>query len=156
MKLARLLVPALRLLLAIAIVGGTFTSTWLVRPMSREAAIRIAREHASKRYPGIDLDGYAISARRYDWFTEWGIYFRHKTRDAGFIIDVDGGDVYEGLKLRVFLDDEWGHNGPEIAGRVEQPPPKRRSVPKLGGWMTAGAVDHGTGKGCWCLGSSGR
>jgi len=78
--------------------------------MSRAAAIRIARQYALEVYPGIHLDEYAISApTRSDWFEEWAVYFRHTSQNAGFLIDVAGGDLYNGNKVRVFVDNEWGN-----------------------------------------------
>jgi hypothetical protein len=97
------------LLLAVALAGVAFAVVRLAEPMDRGSAIRVARRHALAAYPNIDLDDYAISAPdRVDWFTEWKVYFRHKAKDAGFLIDVDGGDLYNGYRVRVFVDNEWG------------------------------------------------
>ncbi len=110
MKTARRRISVRGLLVVIALVGVTLALIRPLRPMSRTTAIRIARQHAVEVYPGIDLDEYAISAStRSDWFEEWGVYFRHKSQNAGFFIDVAGGDLYNGSKMRVFVDNRWGN-----------------------------------------------
>ncbi len=97
------------LLVAIALVGITLALISPLRPMSRETAIPIARQHALAFYPGINLNEFTISAPpRPDWFEEWEVYFHHKSRNAGFLITVTGGDFYNGSKVRVFVDNEWG------------------------------------------------
>jgi hypothetical protein len=76
--------------------------------MSRATAIRIATQHALQGHPGIDLDAYTISApARPDWFSEWNVYFHHKSQDASFLISVEGGDVYNGSRVRVMINNEW-------------------------------------------------
>jgi hypothetical protein len=109
MKITKLHVSVRSLLIAIALVGLTLALIRPLRPMNRTTAIRIATQHALRVYPGIDLEEYAISApTRSDWFEEWAVDFHHKSRDAGFLIDVAGGDVYNGSKVRVCIDHEWG------------------------------------------------
>jgi len=77
-------------------------------PMSSATAIRIARQHALETCPGIELEAYSISApSRSDWFEEWGVQFRHESGKSGFVILVTGGDIYNGSKVRVFLDRAW-------------------------------------------------
>jgi hypothetical protein len=98
------------LLVTIALAAVTFAIVLHLRPVSKAAAIRIARQHALEAYPGINLDEYAISApTRYDWCEEWYVDFQHKSRAAGFSIEVTGGDIYTGGKARVFIEDEWGN-----------------------------------------------
>ncbi len=109
MKTARPRISVRGLLVVVALVGVALALMRPLRPMSRATAIRIARQHAAGIYPGINLDEYAISApTRSDWFEEWKVYFRHESRDQGFLIDVAGGDLYNGSKVRVFVDNEWG------------------------------------------------
>jgi hypothetical protein len=110
MKTMRLLASVQGMLVAIAVIGVVLAFIRFAAPVSRETAIRIARQHALETYPGIKLDEYAISApTRSDWFEEWGVYFHHKSRNAGFLILIAGGDLYnDGGALRVNIDNEWG------------------------------------------------
>lgn len=109
MEAAKPRVSVRGLLVAIALLGVTLACLRHFQPMGREAAIRVARRHALEVYPGIHLDDYAISAPpRCDWWDEWSVSFRHQSRDAGFLIDVAGGDAYNGVNLRVSVDNEWG------------------------------------------------
>ena len=76
--------------------------------MRRETAIELATRHALKVYPDISLDEYVISApTRPDWFTEWAVYFHHNSRNAGFLILVAGGDIYNGKAVRVSVNHRW-------------------------------------------------
>jgi hypothetical protein len=111
MKTAKLRISiSLRGLLAtIALAAVAFALVLHLRPVSKATAIRIARRHALETYPGINLDEYAISAPpRYDWGEEWYIEFRHKSRNAGFDIEVAGGEIYTGGNVRAYIDEEWG------------------------------------------------
>jgi hypothetical protein len=80
-----------------------------LQPMSRETAIDIAKRHALAAYPGIQLVDFRISVpSRADLFTEWSVEFDHKSSGFGFIINVHGGDIYNGWNLRTHVDNEWG------------------------------------------------
>ena len=109
-KAARLRSSVVWVLAAIALFGATIAIMRLLQPMYREPAIRIARRHALEIYPRINLDQYTIFAPpRSDWFEEWGVYFRHKSQDTGFLILVRGGDVYNGNRVDVVVDHGWGN-----------------------------------------------
>jgi hypothetical protein len=118
MKRHSLRISGRGMMLIIAVVAVVLAVVNLLRPMNRETAIQLARQHAKKTYRGINLDGYAISApARADWFEEWNIRFDRKSGRSGFIIDVDGGDVYAGFRLNVFVDNEWGMQRSRISAR---------------------------------------
>jgi hypothetical protein len=109
MKTSPFSVSMRKWLLLVALIGTELAVINPLRPMSRGRAIQIASDHASEVYRGIDPGQYSISApSRPDWFEEWEVQFDHKSSTFGFLIGVEGGDIYNGRKVSVYVDNEWG------------------------------------------------
>ena len=78
-----------------------------IKPLSSSRAISLAKELARAEV-GNNIDEYSISVlERTDWFEEWQIQFSHKTSLHGMLITVIGGDIYNGHKVKVIIDNKW-------------------------------------------------
>jgi hypothetical protein len=97
------------LLISIVVAGLVLAFLRHFSPVGSSTAIEIAVKHAHEVYPGIDLDGYSINVpSRADWCEEWAVNFHHRSTDSGFLVVVTGGDFWNGPKVRVYVDNEWG------------------------------------------------
>jgi hypothetical protein len=107
-----------RVLAVSVLISITLRILWLLKPMEKAVAIGIAKQHALKVYPGMNFAEYSIQApTRSDWFEEWRVNFIHKSRDAGMLTIVRGGDCYQGRKVEISVIDIWG----ELPSRPKPP-----------------------------------